>query len=555
MTAPVKSEPLDAKAERLRDRSNFRTAMLMGGLAWLTVLLTLDGPGLTVDEPLDVRPGRTYLNALWTHGWHFFDPVVVDRVFRDNSEHPPLGRWLLGIASVLGEPFEVMIKGPDPTGYYVTSGRVAPALAFGLLVGIVTAVSGRNWGQPAGIGAGFALMTMPRVFSHAHLGALDTFVAFFWTVALLVGDRALRSPRPVLAMAAAGVIWSLALLTKIHGWFLLPLLGAWSFVRLPVGRAFLAVFAWSIVGVSLFVLGWPWLWFDSWARLWAYWGTGIERATIRVLYFDQVFADRDVPWHYPWVYFAITVPVGLHVLGSAGVLRAWNRRRSDRLPFLLGGSILLFLSLFSTRVPVYDGERLFLNVFPAWAMLIGLGFGWLWDHRATGRFGRIALGSFLVMQAFGVVVMYPFGLSYYNLMVGGLPGATRMGLERTYWSDAVDNVLLNQLAHEAHRGATASLLPTLYPGQGAITTGFNRLLAVRDIILQDDSEAGGSEWVVVSNRTAYWHPRLVKRFESGKGRKVAIRSRLGIELSSLWHFPRPESKPLGDHSPSTSPGH
>ena len=93
-------------------------------------IATLDGPGLTVDEPLDVRPGRTYLAVLRSEGRHFFDRAVVDRVFRDNAEHPPLGRWLLGVASVLGEPFEVLVKGPDPTGHYVLAGRLAPAVTF-----------------------------------------------------------------------------------------------------------------------------------------------------------------------------------------------------------------------------------------------------------------------------------------------------------------------------------------------------------------------------------------------------------------------------------------
>ena len=43
-----------------------------------------------------------------------------------------------------------------------------------------------------------------------------------------------------------------------------------------------------------------------------------------------------------------------------GLLRGWRGRREDPFPGLLAGSIALFLVLFSTRVPVYDGERLFL---------------------------------------------------------------------------------------------------------------------------------------------------------------------------------------------------
>jgi 4-amino-4-deoxy-L-arabinose transferase-like glycosyltransferase len=520
----------------------------MGTCAGLAVLLTLDGPGLTIDEPLDVRPGRTYIEVLRKQGWRFFDRSVVDRVFRDNAEHPPLGRWLLGIASTMAEPFEVLWKGPDPTGQYVLAGRLAPALAFAALVTLVSQAAGRCWGPAAAVAAGFALLAMPRVFAHAHLAALDTFLSLFWTVALLAGDQAVRSKRAVLAMAGAGALWALALLTKIHAWFLLPILGAWSFVCLPPRRALAAMAVWTVVGISLFWLGWPWLWYDSWTRLQAFWGTGVERSTIMTQYFGQVFADRDAPWHYPWFYFTVTVPVGLLALGAVGLARSWRDRRADPFPMLVASTIVVFLGLFSTRVPVYDGERLFLLVFPAWALLVGRGFGWLWDHAVSTARGRALLSVFLAVQFYGVVALHPFGLSYYNALVGGLPGAERSGLELTYWNDAVDQVLLDQLARHAQPGATAALVPTLYPGQGILTT--NRALVHRDIILRDENDASTAEWVVVSRRSAYWRPAIRDRFERGAGRQVASRVRQGVWLAALWHFPPRQLQPA-DHRPVT----
>ena len=73
----------------------------------------------------------------------------------------------------------------------------------------------------------------------------------------------------------------------------------------------------------------------------------------------------------------------------AGGIAAWID-----FPWLLAATILVFLGLFSTRVPVYDGERLFLHVFPAWAMLIGLGFGRLWQ-----RWGKLRAGTLLARFA------------------------------------------------------------------------------------------------------------------------------------------------------------
>jgi hypothetical protein len=240
----------------------------------------------------------------------------------------------------------------------------------------------------------------------------------------------------------------------------------------------------------------------------------------------------------------------LHGLGALGAFRGWRDRRNDRFPSLLIGSILVFLALFSTSVPIYDGERLFLLVFPLWAILIGLGFGVAWSWaRARVRGGtwlRFGLSAALVAQAYGVVEIHPFGLSYYNLLVGGLPGAERLGLEVTYWGDAVDRILLDRLARAAAPEASGALAPTLYPGQGAVTTTLPLLR--RGIVLQDEAAVAQADWVVVSRRTAYWSPALRDRI--ARQPPLATRSRQGVWLSGIWGPPEKE----GD-SPQSHEGH
>ena len=520
-------------------RSHLSLAIAAGTLTFLAVALTLGDPGLTVDEPLDVRPGRTYIATFRSMGRWFFKSEVVDRVFRDNAEHPPLGRWLLGVASTLFEPFQIMLKGPDPTGLYVLSARLAPALSFAVLVALVVAEASRRWGRAAGLSAGWALLVMPRVFAHAHFAALDTFLALFWTLALLAGARAFEHSGRLRGAIGAGTLWSLALLTKIHAWLLLPILSLWAFARLPRRIAARNIAAWSLTGIGLFIAGWPWLWYDTLARWHAYLNTSVHRTTINVEYFGRVLADRDVPWHYPWFYFAVTVPIGLHLLGVIGLASSWEKRPGDRFAWLLAATIGVFLSLFSTRVPVYDGERLFLHVFPAWAMLAGLGVGRLWQRWARNRAGRLLLVGLLMAQGYGVIATHPFGLSYYNLLTGGLAGAEKLGLELTYWSDAVDRVLLDRLAAETRPGATAALAPTLYPGQGILTTTAS--LVRRDVILGDDDTAKNAEWLLLSRRQAYWKADLIARLREPRGRCVVTRSREGVWLSALWRFPVSDS--------------
>ncbi len=212
------------------------------------------------------------------------------------------------------------------------------------------------------------------------------------------------------------------------------------------------------------------------------WRTG-ERAwsgpTLLVQYFGRVFADRDVPWHYPWFYFAATVPLGLQLLGLA-----WAS-------FKVGRTAGATRSLCCwpghdrgvSRDFQHEGADLRRRT-PVLARLSGLGAldrsGFsralepLSFKRRSGHRFRIILTGFLLVQGYGTVLLHPFGLSFYNGLAGGLAGAERLGLELTYWNDAVDQVLLDRLAREGQPGDTAALVPTLYPQQGLLTT--NRAL-------------------------------------------------------------------------------
>ena len=123
--------------------------------------------------------------------------------------------------------------------------------------------------------------------------------------------------------------------------------------------------------------------------------------------------------------------------------------------------------------------------------------------------------------------------------MGGHPGAERLGLELTYWGDAVDGVLLDRLASVAPEAARAALAPTLYPGQGVAST--NRALARRSIVLGDQEAVPEARWVVVSRRTAYWRPDFRARLAPG-GPSSSNAAGQGVWLSALYEL-RPEDLP------------
>jgi hypothetical protein len=456
---------------------------------WAAIVLALDpagdhpglfdGPGLTVDEPFNVGQGVNLVDRLFAG-----DLTGFRQVDARLPDHPPLGRLWIGlcheIAWILFPPVDRTVP------YSITCARTAPATAFAALIVLVGVCAGRWYGRWGGAAAALALVLMPRVFGHAHLAALETFVNLTCTAAVLYlaekwgvpanspGSAAAQPAEPgrwnhaLLTALLGGALFGLALLTKVQA-ILLPVpIAVWTLLRMH-RRAVPMLAVWGLTGLAVFFALWPHLWSAPVDHFLTYLGRTTNRSVIQVWYFGQVVPDRNVPWHYPWVMFLATVPLGLHVLGFCGLVgperRAWNSPRE----LLVLACGVFPLAIFSIPgVAVYDGERLFSNVFPLWAVLIGRGAEyarqWLssrWSPRAVG----LALAVFFAGQGYGLVAMAPCWLSYYNLALGGLPGAATLGLEVSYWGDGVTRSLLAQTTARVPEGDSLAVLPTLYPLQ------------------------------------------------------------------------------------------
>jgi hypothetical protein len=166
--------------------------------------------------------------------------------------------------------------------------------------------------------------------------------------------------------------------------------------------------------------------------------------------------------------FLATMPVGLLLLGGLGLWVAFrpNHGRSRQIEVLLAGTMVFVPLVFSCpRVPVYDGVRLLLMVFPLWAIWAGMGAGWLIDGPSARWLPRPAVRSaavlvFVALQGAGLIIYWPCQLSYYNLLVGGLGGAEKRGFEATYWGDTVREPMLAEAARRS-QGHPLRLVPSL----------------------------------------------------------------------------------------------
>ena len=101
-------------------------------LSWLSIVASLDpagsypgmpeGPGLTIDEVFNVEQGVYLVEQGRALGWLNLIPGTSQEAYRRehgyNPDHPPLGRWWLGVHHhatwALFPPF-------NPEGYCVTA--------------------------------------------------------------------------------------------------------------------------------------------------------------------------------------------------------------------------------------------------------------------------------------------------------------------------------------------------------------------------------------------------------------------------------------------------
>src|SRR5262249_28738497 len=117
--------------------------------------------------------------------------------------------------------------------------------------------------------------------------------------------------------------------------------------------------------------------------------------------------------------------------------------------FLIHLLTLPVIRMFPT--PAHDGVRLFLPTFFFLAVFAGWGTVWLADLLAWGipravRLARPVLAAAVLgSAAVGLIRTHPYELSYYNEWIGGPRGAWERGFELSYWYDAVNGPVIDDL--------------------------------------------------------------------------------------------------------------
>ncbi|NQU20778.1 MAG: 4-amino-4-deoxy-L-arabinose transferase [Candidatus Nealsonbacteria bacterium] len=401
------------------------------------VLLTATSSGL----PMVWDEGNAIHRAegIWQGEWQYTTHV---------EGHPAL----YGIVIAAGQRFARGWLLP------LDAARFGPMMLFAVAAGAMFYRVWREYSATAAVGAVTALLLLPRMFAHAHFASFDGPLTSCWILAWATFAPAVRNWRWAVVW---GIALGMTLSCKATGWIApVPfVLWAVAYRDRAAGKA-LAV-GLPVAVATFFALNPP-LWQVPLAGWITFFQLNLNRAAnpglnISTWFLGRMYnLDYPLPWYNTLFWTAVTVPVGILLLAIVGVgstLRSRGRHAAGTL--ILANWLVLLIVRAIPGTPPHDGVRQFLPSFAFLAVLAGVGsaavLGWAAGRWANNVRARVATAAAVVLifagSASSLAWYAPQWLSYYNLLIGGLPGATAAGMEPTYYWDGLDRSVVDWL-HE-----------------------------------------------------------------------------------------------------------
>ena len=458
-----------------------------------------------------------------------FDPQVVAYFWPFAREephgHPPFYA-MLGLAGDL----------LAPSWRELPRARLGPMLLFTLAAAFLWRFLAERWGYWAAVGGVAAWIFQPRLFGHAHYATYDAVLTSLWALAILAFARAVEVPanprREVvgwLAIIGFALTLGAALATKLTGWFLpVPFLvwTGWTRDRRAVR---VLLFSLPLACLVLLLLNPPW-WTEPVPGVWRFLQSNLTRGRtqpIPVLFLGTIYQtpNESLPWYNTLVWTVMVTPVGFLLLALAGMARVIRRRQEEPLGLLILCHWLLLIALRALpHTPGHDGVRLFLPAFGMLALLAGLGVKQLWDW--LGHRARVAVVAAVTEGVLSVLLMMPVPLSYFSPLVGALPGAASLGMEPTYYWDALDGAARAWL--RTHTGSDQTVHFATFPTSWLYLSQIGELPRVHSLF-----DPGRPVWYVLQNRPGAWLP-LDRQLVEHSTPAYEVR-KLGVPL--VWIFP------------------
>ena len=390
----------------------------------------------------------------------------LERGFGFNHEHPMLMKALFGLSHRYLHQKWGWVSDP------VLAYRLPTLLMAALAVYLTTLLGVMLGGLWVGGVSAVLLMSMPRLFFHAHLACFDLPVTTMWLSICLTYLLALHHRGWIVG---TGVVLGLGLATKLNTFFapfILLILSLVHVFALARSRRKLWVVRYSWIALSMVVLGlgvfflhWPWLYRDTVSRMTSYIQFHAHHVHYPVDYLGTLFYRPPFPLHFPFVFTLLTLPVATLALCAVGGFRVfrlgvarWSDHAEDRgdlsqYPielFIILNALIPLLIIALPTTPIFGGTKHWMPAMPFWAVLGGLGAKWMCaELNLTRGYFKGALLTLILAPGIWLTHSYgPHGPAWYNSLAGGVPGAADLRMPRNFWGYSSMEILphLNQHA-------------------------------------------------------------------------------------------------------------
>ena len=463
--------------------SSVRLQAFVLGTAYVLVLLaTAKDLGYARDEGFYFQAAESYSHwfaLLLDDPGAAIQRQAVERYWSLNHEHPALIKSLFALSYELFYNRMQLFERPG------TSYRFVGMLFGGLALGMVYLWAAKITGRGAALVAALLFAGLPRLFFHAHLACFDVPVLGMWLLVTYAYWLALKSKGWGGAVVVA-LLYGLMLNTKHNAWIVPPLLTAHWIVTVMVHRTWRRDATWwcpprpllalMVLGPMLLFASWPWLWFDTSARLSEWAEFHLRHVYYNMEFLGQTYWRPPMPRLYAPLMTLATVPLVTLVASAIGLWRVSvvalayltaagasvsEEQRFDAMLLWVVCMVGSYAPWLSTDTPIFGGTKHWITAYPYVCLLAALGFDFVRRQLTTvvgesrSKRSAVALTLGLAIVAGPLTITahaHPFQLSDYTPIVGGAPGGATLGLNRTFWGYTT-SAIAPSLNREAKRGA------------------------------------------------------------------------------------------------------
>lgn len=414
------------------DKKRLISSFIVAACVTFIIFLVSNDFGITWDEPVYMRNGDLYVSWLKHPNLGTINQTFGVVTF---DIHPPLRKLLAGLTH---EVFTNNLRVIDNTRGY----RISSLLFVLPFITVLTYIAIGQFGYAIGMVVPLAFSFLPHVLFLTPLVTLDYAVTALWFIAVVAAVKGLQKRR---WLVVSGVATGLTMLTKLHGFLLaVPIVGYgiwYGWDKKNKASVIIKIAMVGAVAITVYVIGWPWLWNNTFTNLWEYFRLQQVHGGVSEYIFDKTYAFA--PWWYTSVMFLTTTPALILVLFSIGTYATIRKGNVWGWVFLLNALYpILFFSL--PGVLRYDWIRLFLPAFPFVCLVAGRGaVAAVHLFRKKYRVGilLVIFIAWLLTLYNSTVRIHPWESSYYNEFVGGISGAKKIGMESEFWGNAYLGVL------------------------------------------------------------------------------------------------------------------